>query len=52
MDSDVETDATPAQMDEIKSELERVCPIAAVFLAAGMTITENRSTRSLSDNAH
>lgn len=52
LDIDVETDATPAQMDEIKSELEKFCPVAVVFRAAGMTITENWSTRSLSDKAH
>lgn len=52
MDISVETDATPEQMAEIKSELEKYCPVAKVFRAAGMTITENWSTRPLSSHSH
>lgn len=52
LDISVETDATDAQIDAIKSELEKFCPVAIVFRAAGMTITENWSTRPLSDTAH
>ena len=52
MDIEVETDATPAQMETIKSELEKFCPVAKVFRAAGMTITENWSAQPLSDIEH
>lgn len=52
LDINVETDATSAQMETIKSELEKYCPVAKVFRAAGMTITENWSTRPLSDANH
>ena len=52
LEIDVETDATQAQMDAIKADLEKFCPVAIVFRAAGMTITENWSTRPLSDAAH
>lgn len=52
MDIEVETDATPAQMETIKSELEKFCPVAKVFRAAGMTITENWSAQPLSDTEH
>lgn len=52
LDIEVETDATDPQMEEIKDELEKFCPVAIVFRAAGMTITENWTTRPLSDAAH
>jgi putative redox protein len=52
LDIDVETDATPDQMAAIKAELEQFCPVAKVFRAAGMSITENWSARPLSDTAH
>lgn len=52
LDIDVETDATPDQMAALKAELEKFCPVAKVFRAAGMTITENWSTRPLPDAPH
>jgi putative redox protein len=52
LDISVQTDATPEQMAAIKSELEKYCPVAKVFRAAGMTITENWSTLPLADSAH
>lgn len=41
------TDATPAQLDHIRSELARFCPIAKVIRAAGTTITETWVARPL-----
>lgn len=41
LDISVETDATPEQLGAIKHELEKYCPVAKVFRAAGMSITEN-----------
>jgi uncharacterized OsmC-like protein len=52
LDIDIETDATDAQMQDIQHELEKFCPVAVVFRAAGMTITENWSTRPLPDTTH
>ncbi len=52
LDIDVQTNATPEQMDEIKHELEKFCPVAKVFRAAGMTITENWTASALPDAAH
>jgi len=52
LDIKVETDGTPEQVDFIKNELEKYCPVAIVFRAAGMTITENWSTRPLTDASH
>ena len=52
LDIEVQTDATPEQMTAIKSELEKFCPVAKVFRAAGMTITENWSATPLSDTSH
>ena len=52
LDINVETDGTPEQVDFIKNELEKYCPVAIVFRAAGMTITENWSTRPLTDASH
>jgi hypothetical protein len=37
----VKTDGTPEQVDALKYELEKYSPVAKVFRAAGMTITEN-----------
>jgi len=51
LDIDVQTDATDAQMDTIRHELEMYCPVAIVFRAAGMTITENWTKSALPDAA-
>lgn len=42
----VKTSATPEQMDLIKSDLARFCPIAKVLRQAGTTITENWQVRA------
>lgn len=52
LDISVETDGTEAQVETIKHELEKYCPVAKVFRAAGMTITENWSILPMSDAAH
>lgn len=52
LDISVETDGTEAQVDAIKHELEKFCPVAKVFRAAGMTITENWSILPLSNDTH
>lgn len=52
MDISVETDGTDAQIAEIQSELAKFCPVAKVFRAAGMTITENWSRLPLPQSAH
>lgn len=52
LDIMVETDGTQEQVDAVKHELEKYCPVAKVFRAAGMTITENWSFGPLSDAAH
>lgn len=52
LDITVETDATPDQMAAIKRELEKYCPVAKVFRAAGMTITETWTPVPLNDAAH
>ena len=52
LDISVETDGTSAQVEAVKHELEKYCPVAKVFRAAGMTITENWSILPLSDAIH
>jgi putative redox protein len=47
LDIDVATDATDDQIETVKSELARFCPVAKVIRAAGTTITENWTTRPL-----
>jgi putative redox protein len=42
----VKTNATPKQMEQIKTDLARFCPIAKVLRQAGTTITENWEVRS------
>lgn len=37
----LETDATDAQLEHLKAELARFCPIAKMIRAAGCTITED-----------
>ncbi len=41
LDIDVKTDATIEQMEEIKTDLAKFCPIAKVIRGNGATITEN-----------
>lgn len=41
MDIDIKTDATDEQMDKIKNDLAKFCPIAKVIRGYGATITEN-----------
>lgn len=41
MDISVKTDATDAQLEDIKRELAKFCPIAKVIRGSGVTITEN-----------
>lgn len=52
VDIGVETDGTQEQVAAIAHDLEKYCPVAKVFRAAGMTITENWSIRPLSGAAH
>lgn len=52
MDIDVETDATPEQLEAIKVDLEKYCPVAKVFRNSGITITENWTTRPYSGESH
>ena len=40
-------DATPEQLDAIKTDLARFCPIAKVIRGNGATITENWTTTPL-----
>lgn len=47
MDIEVATDATPAQMDAITTDLAKYCPIAKVIRGSGVTITENWTTKPL-----
>ena len=41
LDIDIRTDATDEQMDKIKTDLGKFCPIAKVIRGYGSTITEN-----------
>lgn len=47
MDIEVATDASADQLDKIKADLGRFCPIAKVIRASGTTINENWTTRPL-----
>ena len=38
---DIKTNATPEQMEAIKTDLQKFCPIAKVIRGNGATITEN-----------
>ena len=44
---DIVTDATPAQMELIQTDLGRFCPIAKVLRAAGTQIEETWNVRAL-----
>ncbi len=41
MDIEVATDATPEQLEAMKTDLAKFCPIAKVIRGSGVTITEN-----------
>ena len=41
LDIDIKTNATPEQMEAIKADLAKFCPIAKVIRGNGATITEN-----------
>ena len=43
----VATDASAEQLDALKADLARFCPIAKVIRASGITITEHWTTTSL-----
>ena len=47
LDIEVATNASEAQLDAIKTDLAKYCPIAKVMRAAGITITENWTTTPL-----
>ena len=47
LDIEVATDATPEQIETIKTELAKYCPIAKVIRNSGITITENWNTKPL-----
>jgi uncharacterized OsmC-like protein len=47
LDIDIATDATPEQMEQIKTDLQKFCPIAKVIRGSGVTITENWNVSSL-----
>ena len=47
MDISVATDATPAQLAALQSDLAKFCPIAKVLRCSGVSITENWTTRPL-----
>lgn len=44
MDIEVATNATPDQLETIKTDLAKFCPVAKVMRASGITITENWTT--------
>lgn len=47
LDIEVATDATPEQLEAIKTDLVKYCPIAKVIRNSGITITENWTTKPL-----
>lgn len=47
MDITVATDATTEQMEAIKSDLAKFCPIAKVIRGSGVSITENWTVKPL-----
>lgn len=47
MDIEVATDATPEQLEAIKTDLAKFCPVAKVMRGSGITITENWTTTPL-----
>lgn len=47
MDIEVTTDATPEQLEAIKTDLAKYCPVAKVMRGSGIKITENWTTKPL-----
>lgn len=47
LDIEVATDATEAQMAQLRADLAKFCPIAKVIRGSGVTITENWTIRPL-----
>lgn len=47
MDISVASDGTPAQLDQLRADLAKFCPIAKVIRGSGVTITENWTVRPL-----
>lgn len=47
MTIDVTTNATPEQMDAIRADLQKFCPVAKVIRGSGITITENWKVSAL-----
>lgn len=47
LDIEVATNATPAQLETIRSDLAKYCPITKVLRGSGITITENWTTLPL-----
>ncbi len=47
LDIDIATDASPQQMEKIKSDLAKYCPIAKVIRGNGATISENWNVHPL-----
>ncbi len=47
MDIELATNATPEQMEDIKRDLAKFCPIAKVIRGSGVTITENWTLKPL-----
>ena len=47
MNIDVTTDATPEQMEAIRTDLQKFCPVAKVIRNSGITITENWTVSAL-----
>ena len=47
LDIEVATNATPEQLEAIKADLRKFCPIAKVIRGSGVSITENWTTKPL-----
>ena len=47
LDIEVATNATPEQLEKIKTDLAKFCPVAKVMRGSGITITENWTTTPL-----
>jgi len=47
LDIEVETDATPEQLQAIRTDLEKFCPVAKVMRGSGITITETWTAKPL-----
>lgn len=47
MDIDVTTNGTEDQIETLRTELEKFCPVAKVFRGSGITITENWTVKPI-----